>query len=452
MKKIFALFILVAIISLFSGYSYALDHKEFKLKNGLTVLHVQRTGLPVIMASMLVKASPLYESAQKPGVAYLTSAMLAEGTKKRTALQISSEVEFMGASLGASTNSDYTSISLSVLKKDAQKGFEIFADIIVNPVFPNAELSQKKRILKGSLLQKEEDHSYVAQKRFLRELFGQYHPYGRLVSGEPEDIDRITRSEIQHYHNLKYRPDQAILSVVGDISNEDLMQLVEKYFSKWKALSGGELIASNISIQQTVSAKSVMIDRKTTQASIVFGHHGISRSNPDYYAVSVMNYIYGGGGFASRLMYAVREQRGLTYGIYSSFNSLKEPGAFSVQVQTKNESAAEVLSIIKSEIKRIRTEEVSDSELNDARAFLTGSFPRRFETSSRIADFLVAARFYGLPEDYIEKYSSYINSVTKQDVLRVAKKYFSGTNYLIVVSGDGSKIKLDDMEFFKDLK
>ncbi|MCE5313062.1 MAG: insulinase family protein [Nitrospiraceae bacterium] len=452
MKSLLSAFAALILLTVCSGYSEALDKKEIKLENGLTIIYVQRTGLPVVMASMLIKASPLYEPAQKPGVAYLTSAMLTEGTSTRIGLQISKETEFMGASLGASTNSDFTMISLSVLKKDAAKGFELFSDVVINPVFPESELIRKKRILKGSLLQREEDPSYVVEKRFMKELFGPQHPYGRLVSGSPDEIDRITRTDLQEYHRQKYRPDHALLSVVGDISHEELVALAKKYFSNWHAAGSDGIKKADAAIKPLASTKAILIDKKTTQASIILGHPGISRSNPDYYAVSVMNYILGGGGFASRLMDAVREKRGLTYGIYSHFNALKEPGAFSVEVQTKNESAEEVLGLIKSEIRRMRTEQVSDSELGDAKSFLTGSFPRRFETSGKIADFLVAARFYGLPEDYIRKYSSYINSVTKQDVLRVAQKYLFDANYVIVIAGDKAKMKLNDVQFFEDVK
>jgi len=444
-----AAFICLALVLICFSDIEAVEKKEFRLENGLTVLHVQRTALPVVMASMLIKASPLYEPSDRPGVAYLTSLMLTEGTKSRTGNQISSSIEFMGASLGASANSDFTTVTLSALKKDAAAVFEMFADVVINPVFPEDELVRKKRILKDSLLQREEEPSYVAEKRFIKEVFGQSHPYGRLVSGAPEDIDRLTREHISDYHKQKYRPDQAVLSVVGDISHDELVALVKKYFSAWQPVSRDIVKDSSPDTKSIQTQNTIVINKKITQAAIVLGHHGISRENPDYYAVSVMNYILGGGGFASRLMDAVREKRGLTYGIYSSFNARKVPGEFSVEVQTKNESADEVLRIIKSEIIRIRTEQVSDSELADAKAFLTGSFPRRFETTGRIADFLVAARFYGLPEDYIEKYSSYINSVTKEDIVRVAQKYLSDKGYVAVIVGDREKMSLSDVQLFE---
>jgi zinc protease len=174
----------------------------------------------------------------------------------------------------------------------------------------------------------------------------------------------------------------------------------------------------------------------------VIGHLGIRRDNPDYYALSVMNYILGGGGFASRLMQNLREEKGLVYDVYSFFNADKYGGSFRVGLQTKNESANTAIKEVLNEIERIRQEPVTDTELSDAKLFLTGSFPMRIETSSRIAGFLVAVEYYGLGLDYIEKYPEYINSVTKEDVIRVARKYLDPENIVIVVVADQEKADL----------
>lgn len=155
-----------------------------------------------------------------------------------------------------------------------------------------------------------------------------------------------------------------------------------------------------------------------------------------------MNYILGGGGFASRLMKVVRDEMGLTYSIYSSFSGNKEPGQFEVEVQTKNESAGTVIKEILKQINKIKTETVTNQELKDAKAYLTGSFPRRLETSRRIADFLAAVQFYNLGDDYIEKYPDYISRVTKEDILRVAKKYLNSENYILVIVGNKKKMDL----------
>jgi zinc protease len=249
---------------------------------------------------------------------------------------------------------------------------------------------------------------------------------------------------VRFYHE-HYLPENAILSVVGDLTSEELGSLIERYLRQWKIGDRRQKTEHRAQTEKKhKDRKVVIIDKDITQANIVFGHRGIARENPDYYSVSVMNYILGGGGFASRLMKVVRDEMGLTYSIYSSFSSNKEPGQFEVEVQTKNESAGTVIKEILRQINKIRTEPVTDRELEDAKAYLTGSFPRRLETSRRIADFLAAVQLYNLGDDYIERYPDYINRVTKEDVLRVAEKYLNPENYVLVVVGNREKLRLPE--------
>jgi zinc protease len=442
---IFLLLLFTAYCSLLTD-SYALEVKKQTLPNGLKVIHVERHNLPIVVANLIIKASPLNESEDKAGTAYLTSAMLPEGTHKRKASEISEEIEFIGAALNTSTNSDYTTVSLSVLKKDVEKGFEIFSDILLNPSFPENEINRKKDLIKGSLRQSEEDPSFVADKAFIKEVFGK-HPYGRLVSGSIEGIDNIKREDILNFYNDYYLPDRAILSIVGAITPEELNSLTERYLKQWKAGDRRQKTEDRAQTEKKhENKKVVVIDKDITQANIVLGHIGIARDNPDYYAVSVMNYILGGGGFASRLMKVIRDEMGLTYSIYSSFSVNKETGQFKVDVQTKNEAAGIVIKEILNQINKIKTEPVLDQELDDAKAYLTGSFPRRLETSRKIADFLSAVEFYNLGDDYIEKYSEYINRVTKEDILRVAKKYLDIENYVLVVVGNQKRLNLSNLQ------
>jgi zinc protease len=189
--------------------------------------------------------------------------------------------------------------------------------------------------------------------------------------------------------------------------------------------------------------KVIRIDKELTQANIVLGHLGISRDNPDYYAVSVMNYVLGGGGFSSRLMQSVRDKMGLAYDVHSFFASQKEGGFFEIGVQTKNESAHTAVEEILKQIAWIRRDHIAEEELAEAKAYLTGSFPRRLDTNRKIADFLASVEFYALGFDYAEKYPVYINSVTKDDVLRVARKYLTAEDYVLVVVANQKKTKLN---------
>jgi zinc protease len=179
--------------------------------------------------------------------------------------------------------------------------------------------------------------------------------------------------------------------------------------------------------------KTVKINRPITQANIILGHAGVSRENPDFYAITVMNYILGGGGFASRLTEEIRNKRGLAYSVGSFFDPGKYPGSFQIALQTKNSSAREAIAISLREMERIQKELVSEKELEGAKKYLIGSFPMRFDTQGKLVNFLTQVEYYGLGLDYPEKYPSFIQSITREEVLRVAKKYLHPRNYVLVI-------------------
>jgi len=391
------------------------------------------------MVTLLVKASQLNEPKDKAGLANLTAELLTEGTKNRKSTDISDEIEFIGASLYVSAGSDYTTVTLSVLKKDINKGVELFSDILLNPTFPQGEIERKKELIKGSLKQQEEEPSFLAGRAFKKEVFGE-HPYGRLIEGSVETIDNIKREDFVRFYSDYFLPNNSILSVVGDLTSDELDGLIKQYLGEWKKKEVPLKVDKKI--EEKKIKKVVKIDKELTQANVMLGNLGISRDNPDYYAVSVMNYILGGGGFSSRLMQSIRDEMGLAYDVHSFFTAGKEEGIFQVGIQTKNESANTAIDEILKQIGRIRKESVSDQELSDAKSYLTGSFSRRLDTNRKIVDFLASVEFYNLGLDYVEKYPNYINSVTQDDVLRVAQKYLAPENYVLVVVANQKKAKL----------
>lgn len=438
-KIILSLLIVYFIFFSFVPSSHALDVKRKVLNNGLVLLIVERHNLPVVKVNIGIKAGSLNEPEEKAGLASLTAGLLTEGTKNRTARQISEEIEFVGGSVGAGGGDDYVNASLSVLKKDVELGFDLLSDIIINPIFPEDEFEKKRERVKGSLKAQEEDPGFVASKKFKKAVFGA-HPYGRLVIGSAESLDRIKREDLIEFHSAYYAPNNAIMAVVGDVTYEEVEGLIERYFSKWQTK---KIMAPDLQNPgKRKKRQTVTEDKDLTQATVILGHIGVSRDDPDYYALSVMNHILGSGGFTSRLMQNIREEKGLVYSIYSYFAADKYGGSFQVSLQTKNESANTAIEEVLKEITKIRNEPVTDAELSDAKSFMTGSFPMRIETSSRIAGFLVAVEYYGLGASYIDDYPGYINSVTKQDVLRVAKTYLDTGNYTLVVVADQEKASL----------
>jgi len=423
-----------------SAESWALDVNRKVLENGLTVLHVEDHHLPMVTLTLLVKAGSADEPPARAGLAHLTAGLLDEGTKSRSAIQISEELEFIGAEMGASAGTDFTTMSLSVLRKNLDKGLDVFFDVLLAPAFPGEEIARVRDRTKASLRQMEENPSYVASRAFGEAVYGE-HPYGRPVAGRPETIDAITREDIAGFYASYFIPNNSILAIGGDISPEEVDSLLGRYLAGW---SPGAVPERKPPPPPPPARRVVTIDRDITQANIVLGHVSVRRDSPDYYALSVMNYILGGGGFSSRLMDSVRDRMGLAYNIASSLDAEKESGALSVDVQTKNASANTVIEETLRQMRAMAEKGVTERELADAKSFLVGSFPRRIETLRKIVNFLCLVEFYGLGDDYPEKYPGYINSITREDILRVARKYLMPDASVLVVVADQEEAALRD--------
>ncbi|MCG6552164.1 MAG: insulinase family protein [Candidatus Magnetominusculus sp. LBB02] len=442
-KKIvmLAAFLTVA-ASLLCESAFALDTRRVVMPNGLVVLYSERHNLPVVKMTLIINASKLDEPERLAGLANLTAVMLTEGAKNRKSKEIHDEIEFAGASIEASTTSDYTAVGLSTLKKDLPKMFEILADCVLNPTFSDAELRQKKELVKGSIKHEDESPAYAANKAFLGAVFVK-SPYGRVNEGTPEAIDLIKREDLVKFHDDFYVPSGSILSVAGDVTYDELMELVNKYLSGWAAPAKRQVKQRAVPEQPRPAAKkAILINRDTQQANVILGGIGIKRDNPDFYAVSVMNYILGGGGFASRMVKTIRDDRGLAYDIHSHFASFKYAGIFQVFIQTKNEFANVAITEILKQIKHMKEGTVTNEELADAKAYLTGSFPRKIDTMDKIAIFMAQVEYYGLGIDFDKKYPAIINAITKEDVKRAAQKYLADKNYQLAIAGNQEKIGL----------
>ena len=243
------------------------------------------------------------------------------------------------------------------------------------------------------------------------------------------------------FHRTYYRPNNAILAVVGDLAAPEARRALQSALGGWEK---GPIPPLIVTPAPPVADKTVaLIDKDLTQATIMLGHLGIARTDPDFYPVTVMNYILGGGGFASRLMATIRDDRGLVYGISSGFDAKRYPGAFSVSLQTKTASAGEAIRAVRDELARMRTEGVTEDELNAAQDYLAGSFPLRFETNARLARLLGMVEFYGLGLRYFEDYPRAIRAVTRDDVRRVAAARLDPARAVLVVVGKTREIALD---------
>jgi len=414
--------------------------KRIVLDNGMILLLSEKHDIPMVTMNMAIKAGGMVEPAEKPGLASITASLLTQGTARRTANQISSEIDFVGGSLSASGGDDFASASLRVLKKDLRTGLDLLSDVLLNPVFDQKEIDRKVKETLAEIQRQKEEPDAIAADIFAKMVFGA-HPYGKTNDEVAAYLPKLVRKEVIDFHATWYSPNNTIIAVVGDVSEQEIKQLLNDYFKSWKKKEQPPLQSLT---KPPFRGKTTLqkIDKNITQANIAMGHIGISRENPDYYAVLIMNYILGGGGFSSRLMDNIRDNKGLAYDVHSGFSARKEPGAFSVSIQTKNESANAVIDETLKELRRIQKELVPENELADAKAYLTGSFPLKMDTYSKIAGILTSVEIYGLGLDYPQKYPGLINSITRKDIQRVAVKYLHPDTMAIVVVANQEKAKL----------
>ena len=408
------------------------------LPNGALLLVSEQHGVPLVVVQILVDAGSRRDPAGKEGLAGLTSDLLTEGTKRRTETQISEAADFIGASLDTGADTDYATLSLVALSKDLDTGLDLLTDILQHPTFPDAEVARRREAALATIKADEDEPGKVAHRAFLKALFRD-GPYGHPVIGTADGVRRLQRSDVLAFYAAHYRPERAIITIAGDVSAADIASRLQTTLRDW---SGADAPAFVYPDTPPVAGRTVAIEKPISQANIILGHRGVARENPDYYALTVMNFVLGGGGFTSRLLDNIRTKGGLAYSVGSMFTVNKAPGNFEVVMQTKNASANDAIGRACTEIERIRREAVSDDELAGAKLYLTGSFPLRLDTTTKIAGFLTQVEFFNLGANYADTYAQRINAVTKDDVLRVAQQYLHPDQLLLVAVGDLEQAKI----------
>ena len=424
-----------------SGVSVAAEivPTKFVTSNGITVLVLEQHFLPIIEIHALIKAGSAQDPPDKAGLANLVASLLDEGTTTRTSKQQAEQIDFVGGALEAKAAEDFTTASARVLKKDVDLGFILLADMLQHPAFHKQEFERIRTQLLGEMASDNDDPGHIAMKAFNQLVF-HGHPYRWPVTGTEETLSKITLADVQGFYGREYSPSQVIVTVVGDITLEQATALIQTHFSAWKKVAS---TARNTKKPSPVERRTVqLIEKDLTQSTIVLGHGGLSRAHPDFYSVTVMNYILGAGGFSSRLMDSIRDKQGLAYGIMSHFDARLMPGSFWVNLQTKTETTNQAITGVLSEIKSIRDTPVSDQELAEAKSFLVGSFPLRLDSTAKLAQVLAQVEFYGLGFEYFLDYPKWIERVTKEDVQRVAKQYLDPKRYALVVVGNLAKAKV----------
>jgi zinc protease len=412
---------------------------EHQLGNGLKALFVENPAIPTISINASVLTGARYDPEEKAGLAIMVSRLLDEGTKNRSSLEIAEAIESAGGAIETDGSFERVVVSISILKKDLDLGLDLLSDLLINPIFPQDYVEKEKERTLSEIASAKDRPQVIAGWAF-NELIYTDHPLHRPSHGYPETVERLTRDDLLDFHKRYFVPNNAIVSIVGDFRVAELVPKVERVFTGWQSRPIAFPVYPPVARQ--TERRTRIINMPAQQLNIYLGHLGVVRSNPDYYALQVLDTILGGGaGFTARIPQKLRDELGLAYTTFASITMTAglDPGRFVAFIGTSPENMNLAIDGLIQEIRRIVEQPVTESELQDAKEYLTGSFVFAFETSSQIARFLVHAQVYGLGFDYIDKYPEHVNRVTIEDIARVARKYLDPQNYTLVVVGPANQ-------------
>lgn len=398
---------------------------------GIEIWHVRDNTLPMVSLEFSFRGGTAQDPADKPGIAYIATALLDEGAGDLDARAFQEQLEERAISLSFSSDRDALRGSLKTLNENRDKAFELLQLAITAPRFDAAEVERVKAQTVAMLRRRSTNPSNIAGEKWFEKAFPN-HPYGQPQQGTVDSVPKINANDLRaHFDSVVARSHLKIASV-GAISGADLAVLVDRSFGRIPAQA--KLKAIPDMPPQGLGQRDI-IDLDVPQTVITIGGIGPKRSDPEFIPSFVLNHILGGGTFSSRLYREVREKRGLAYSVYSYLAPLAHTGLFMSGVSTRNDRAVESLSIILEEIRRIAVEGPSEDELAKAKSYLVGSFPLRFDTSGKVAGQLLEIQMENLGIDYIDRRNSLIEAVTLADVRRAAARFLKDARLLVTLVG-----------------
>ena len=445
MKRLLSVLFVLIFASSIAAPAHAADgarklppFKRVELPNGMTVLLMEQHEVPIVSFNFIIKAGTVADPAGKEGLASLTAGLLRKGTRTRNAEQIANELDFIGGTLVADANYDYSRGAAEFVKKDVDKGLDLLKDVLLNATFPAEEVTKMLKQRADAIKAAKDQPSEVINNYFNAYLYGA-HPYARPVEGDERSLAAITRDDVVKFYQSYYAPANAVLAVVGDFNATEMEQRLAGLFNAWSGKA-----AAAVSVPQPsafTGRKLLLIDKPdATQTFYQIGNVGVTRTNPDRVYIQVVNSLFG-GRFTSMLNSALRIQSGLTYGARSSFNQRLAAGPFAISTFTPNASTEKAMDMTLDVLKRLHDKGITEEELKSAKSYLKGQFPPTIETSDQLAALLTQLEFYGLDESDVNNYYAKIDSMTLADAERVIKQYFPLDNLVFVLIGKAGDIQ-----------
>lgn len=412
------------------------------LDNGIVVIIQENRSNPTIAVKGSINAGSMLDPEGKIGLADITASLLRRGTTNRSADQISEEMDYAAMSLGTSASTESAGFSGEALSKDFDLMLDLLSDMLRNPIFPEEEMEKLKTMRISGLSQETEAPGEIASREFWGSVFPKGHPYHQpTIEEEISSISSLARDDIVNFYKAHYGPESIIIVIVGDVDTNEALEKIEAHFGNWErtGASAKEPIPDT-PIQTGIVRKIIPMEDKS-QVEIMLGYSsGLKRSDPDYYAAAVMNYVLGGGGaLGSRLGEKIRDEMGFVYNIYSTFDAGNGEGPWYVYLGTNPDNADKAVDEVISQMKFMSEKGVTQEELNRAINYIAGSFPVRNEKNSSIARTLHYAEFYGLGINYFRDYQSIYRAVTLDQANQAAKKYLYPDSYTLIIAGPYSE-------------
>ena len=408
--------------------------ETWQTTNGARVLFVAAPELPMVDVRVVFDAGSARDGA-RPGLAALTASMLDEGARDWNADTIAERMDKVGASLSAAADRDMTSVAIRSLTREPAlaTALETLAGVLAAPTFPADDLERVRENTLIALREEQEQPAKVAQKALYRQVFGS-HPYASDSRGTEESVRALTRDEIKAFHDRYYTGANAVVAIVGALERPAAEALAEQVVG---ALPAGERAARLPPVADLPGETLERIPFPSSQTHVMAGQPGMARGDPDYFALYLGNHILGGSGLVSLLMEEVREKRGLSYNTYSYFLPLAQPGPFLIGLQTKNTQTEQALGVLTDTLKQFVATGPTQEQLTAAKKNLTGGFPLRIAENAEVIPYLAVIGFYGLPLDYLDRFTDRIDAVTAEQVRDAfARRIHPDRLAFVTVGGD----------------
>jgi zinc protease len=405
------------------------------LRNGLVVVLRENHANPTVAVQGVVRAGAIFDPPGRSGLAAFVAAMLDRGTARRTALEQASAIEDAGAHLSFDGNTETVGFNGTALTEDLPLVLDVLADALRNPAFPPDQAEKARDELLNEVRRAADSTGSTAARAANRLLYPDTHPYHWPSYGTEPTLRAIARGDLATFHARHYGPQTTVLVLVGDVTPQATLPLVERAFGDWAPLASPPAFAVPSAPTPEAPCRSLIRMEGRSQTDVVWAVPGFARTAPDYHAAMIMNYVFGGGALSSRLMDHLRDREGLVYGVYSMLTPGIGAGPIQVRAGTNPVNVERAVAAIAEQVERMHADGPSDEELEEAKDYLTGVFPVRLESNAGVAAQLVAAELYGLGLDYLERYTGLIRAVALDDVRAAARKYLTPDRYALAIAG-----------------